>query len=369
MFVTPQLHSVRERTLLNGLPVTEKQFADAMERTVRAVDAVEAAFPALGTLTAFEISTAQTLLIFSDARVDLAIVEVGLGGRLDATNVVEPAVSVITPISFDHEAILGDTLAAIAAEKAGIIKSGVPVIVAPQEHDALAVLRETAIRLGAQLLQAGVDWTTSGLAGRVTFDGLWGTIDDVRLGLRGRHQADNAGTALMALWTWAPHLFHDVANLKAGLASTRWSGRFERIGDNPVVIVDGAHNVASMEVLVRALLDEFGQRRYQVVFGSYRDKDFAGMLQALARLSPQVIATRSRSPRARDPQAIHDAAASLGMWSTVSHSVGSALDAATVQAESNTVVVATGSLSIVAEAREHFGLGAVSSEEREILSG
>ena len=369
LFVTPHLHTVRERIQIDAAPVSEAEWAAATDQVARAVAAVEADHPDLGRVTAFELNTALALLLFERAAVDLGIVEVGLGGRLDATNVVEPVVTAITPISFDHQAILGDTLEAIASEKAGIIKPGIPVVVAPQEPSAGDAIARRAVVQEAPLLRAGHDWQFQAEDGSVSFSGPWGSLSGVKLGLRGKHQADNAGAALMALWQWSPGLFANSRALRAGLEAVLWIGRFEVVHDAPTVVFDGAHNGASVEVLAQTLRDEYPEREYIVVFGSYRDKDLPAMLGALAPLKPRVVATRSTSPRAQDPDVICAAANKLGLQARVATTVPAAVRHALDSADRNTVIVATGSLSVVAETREHFGLAQVSELEREILSG
>lgn len=368
LFATPQLHSVRERTLIDAQPISESRFAETLGRVAAAVEQVERAHPEAGSLTAFEISTAQSLLAFAEAGVDLAVVEVGMGGRLDATNVVHPAVTVITPVSFDHQAILGDTLSKIAGEKAGIIKPGIPVIAAQQDSEATATIIAIANRHDAPMLLAGRDWSSDWRDGLTTLSGPWGRIAGVRLGLKGPHQALNAGTAMKALWRFNRNLFADHARLRAGLESVSWPGRFEQIADSPPVIVDGAHNAASIQVLVEALRHEFPGCPATVILGSYRDKDLSGMLAALRPLSPALITTRSASLRARDPDEIAATAREQGFDVTTAPTVAAALDLATERVAPNGVIVATGSFSVVAEARDHLGLATISPDEREILS-
>jgi dihydrofolate synthase/folylpolyglutamate synthase len=369
MFVTPHLHTVRERTRIDASAISESGFARLMLRTAEAVYDIERRHPHEGSLTAFEISTAMSLLACAEAPVDLAIVEVGLGGRLDATNVVEPAVSVITPISLDHQAILGDTLGEIAAEKAGILRPGVPAVIASQPASALAVIRDTAALIGAPLSLEGDAWHAQYRAGLATLSGPWGVLERIRLGLRGPHQADNAGAALMAIWHFRHNLLNDPSRARRALEATTWPGRFETIRDSPPVIVDGAHNVASMEMLATTLQEAHPGSRYIVVLGSYRDKDLAGMLASLTHLQPLIVATRSTSPRAREPAEIQAQSFALGMDSVIQPAVDAALRYALEQAGPDQVIVVTGSLSVAAEAREALGLGDVSPVEREIMSG
>ncbi len=369
MFVTPHLHSVRERIQIDGQPVTEDDWAAGMSQIASAIANVEAGRPELGRVTAFELNTALALLLLQHHEVELGIIEVGLGGRLDATNIVAPRVTTITPVSYDHQAILGDSLAAIASEKAGIIKPGIPVIVGPQEGAALGVIQDRAQQRGATLWLSGIDWQANTHGRTSTFTGPWGKLSDVELGLTGPHQTDNAGVVLAALWKHVPALFDDEASVRRGLEATTWAGRFEVVNRQPKVVVDGAHNVASVEVLVNTLLETCPGQELIFVFGSYRDKDLAGMLAALAPVARLVVATRSSSPRAVPTSDIRAHLDELSIPGIEQGSVAGALRLALEAADEETVIVATGSLSIVAEAREFFGLGTTSSLERDVLSG
>ena len=369
MFTTPHLHTVRERVQIGGQPVTEDEWASSIEIVAGAIAEVESANPELGKITAFELNTAMALSMFETFDVELAVIEVGLGGRLDATNVVTPAASVITPVSIDHEAILGDTLAEIAREKAGIIKRGVPVVVAAQPPSADETISTIAGQLGAPRHSSGTDWSEAYSDGVTTLAGPWGVISDVKLGLRGAHQAQNAGAALMALSLAVPASLEDRGSLVAGLRALQWPGRFEIVRDAPTIVVDGAHNAASIEVLAHTLNDIYPSRELIVVFGAYRDKDLPSMLAQLGKLNPLIIATQSASPRALSPALVRGAAGHQGLSTMEQGSVPGALRLAVDAAGPDAVIVATGSLSIVAEAREYLGLATVSQTEREVLRG
>ena len=280
LYATPHLHTFRERIQLHAAPISETEFAAVAARVADADVALQASDPQLGEPTAFEVATALALLAFARAEVDLAVVEVGMGGRLDATNVVEPAVSAITTVSYDHTAILGDTLDAIAMEKGGIIKPGRPVAVGPQRPAALATLERIAAERGAPLYLAGRDWQTAYAAGRARLYGPWGDWRDVQLALRGAHQAENAGLALYSAWLLEPALLADEVAVRAALASVRWPGRFEQLAEHPAVYADGAHNVDSIERLVETLR-ELHAPQLALVLGIGRDKDIDGMLRAL----------------------------------------------------------------------------------------
>ena len=367
MFVTPHLHSVLERVQIDAAPVAPAAWADAMTTVAEVVGHVESRYRDLGRVTAFEINTALSLLVFARSKVEIGVVEVGLGGRLDATNVVNPAVSVITPISMDHQAILGNTLGEIAAEKAGIIKQSTPVVVASQTSEAFSVIEERARNVNAELNSDGVEWTAAYTDGATTLAGPWGELPPIALGLRGRHQAANAGAALMALWLCDRNLFDDLEAIAAGLQSVRWPGRFETVNDGPLVIADGAHNDASIAALMRSVEDIYPDRDAIVVFGSYTDKDLPGMLAELQSHIALVIATRSESPRSRPTQEIRRVATELKIPCVEQGSVAGAIRLAMDLAEEDSIIIATGSLSVVAETREYFGLGKTPPSEREII--
>src|SRR5690606_37480925 len=198
LYSSPHLHTFRERVQIDGEPITPEDFA-ALTAELAAVNSrLAEARPDWGEATAFEVSTALAFLAFARAGVEVGVVEVGLGGRLDATNVVTPAVAVITPISYDHTAILGDTLDAIATEKGGIIKPGRPVVIGPQPPEALATLERIAAEQGSPVYRAGRDWHATGTDTAFDLTGPWGTIRDLHVALRGRHQVENAATAVAA---------------------------------------------------------------------------------------------------------------------------------------------------------------------------
>jgi dihydrofolate synthase/folylpolyglutamate synthase len=369
LYVTPHLHTFRERIQLNLAPISEGDFAELVEAGQVAVVEAEHSHPELGGVTAFELVTALALRAFADAGVDIAVVEVGLGGRLDATNVVVPRVAAITAVSLDHTAILGDTLEQIAGEKAGVIKPGRPVVVGPQQPAALAAIAEIAEQRGSQLLQAGVDWRTSGTWRSARFDGPWGALEDVRLTLPGNHQVENAGTALMSAWLLDPSLLSDEDRVAAALGAVRWPARFEVAADAPTVIIDGAHNVDSMERLVETVREVYAHRPVIVVLGTSRDKDVEGMLRTLAPVAKQIFAVQSANPRAWEAAQIGAMARSQQIPTAEFSRVAEAVAAARATAGLTGVVVVTGSLYVAAEARVVLGLAQTSSLEHRLLYG
>ena len=366
LYTSPHLEDFAERIQVDGRPIPHADLPAVVER----LKPCTARIPGL---TTFELTTAAAFLYFADRGVDVAVVEVGLGGRLDATNVVHPLVSVITPISYDHTAILGDTLAAIAGEKAGIIKPGVPVVVAPQPREARQRILAVAAERGAPVVEVGRDWLYAPVArsldGQVLF--VWHAAEQplvdafvesggfqewepmrLRIPLLGPHQVLNAATAYAALQT-ARRQGLEVAQaaIRRGFAAARWPGRFEILHRNPPLVVDGAHNRAAAHQ-IRLTLDEyFPGWPLVLVFGASADKDIRGMLEELVPRARRVIVTRSHHPRAADPEDLRSMVHQLGRPAQAFDDVEAALRQAFREAAGEAVVLATGSLFVAAAAR------------------
>jgi len=366
LYTSPHLEDFAERIQVNGQPIPHDDLPAVVDRLKPWTERIAG-------LTTFELTTAAAFLYFADQGVDAAVVEVGLGGRLDATNVVHPLVSVITPISYDHTAILGNTLEAIAGEKAGIIKPGVPVVMAPQPEEAARKIREVAAARGARLVEVGRDWlyapVARSLEGQVLF--VWHKAEQplvdayvesggfqeweptrLRLPLLGPHQIDNAATAYAALQCARQQgltLSQDA--IRRGFASVRWPARFEILHRNPPLVVDGAHNRAAAHQ-IRLTLDEyFPGWPLVLVFGASEDKDIRGMLAELAPRAQLVVTTRSTHPRAADPDALVSVVHQFGRPARAFPTMEEALRAAFRYAGGEAVVLVTGSLFVAAAAR------------------
>jgi len=317
LFTSPHFQRIEQRFVVDGQPATSAELAAALDRLWPAVEAMDAAASRgsdLGRPTFFEITTALAWLHFAARRVDLAVMEVGLGGRLDATNVCHPLVSVITSISFDHTQQLGNTLGKIAREKAGIIKAGVPVVCGVECAEPRDVIQRAAEQHKAPLIQIGRDFRFQYYAAspsgestcRPTLDfvqdtnrGKWET-SGLELALLGRHQAHNAAVALAALdrlqqQGWS---IPDQA-VRNGLHTAWLPGRVEVVGQRPTVVVDAAHNVASAAALVDTLREHFSPRERVLLLATTRGKDVPGMLEVLANYFDRIVVTRYHSnPRA-----------------------------------------------------------------------
>lgn len=371
-YSSPHLHTFRERIRIDGQLIEQADVVRLLEQCKPAIEAVPG-------ITTFEIMTVLALLHFAQQQVDWVVLEVGLGGRLDATNVVTPAVSVITPISLEHTALLGDTLGQIAREKAGIIKPGVPVVVAPQAAEAMAVFQEVAAAQGSRLVVAGRDWTWQSLADRIAGQDFsvsseaspWpaGELTDLHTPLLGAHQLANATTAIAACAELASQGAPiTAASLRRGLSQVVWPCRLEVLaapaaqlpeqdqvsGMGATVVLDSAHNDASARLLRSALGRYFAGRPLVYVLGVSNDKDAAGILAELLPGAAAAVLTRSRHPRAADPRELAPLAERYlpGDRISVVDSVADALAQALAQTSPETVICLTGSLFIAGEARE-----------------
>ena len=353
LYTSPHLHTFRERIRVDGQLIERAEVVVLAERLRPLVEGVEG-------ITTFEVMTAMAFLHFVERGVDFAVLEVGLGGRLDATNVVSPLVSVITSLSYDHTHILGHTLAQIAREKAGIIKRGVPVVSAPQPPEAMAVIEQVCREREAELVVVGRDWTWE--AGEANLKGQWfkvaggGGQEASRsfwIPLLGRHQLINATIVVAAVEMLRRQGVHiPEASVREGLRRVRWPGRLEVLGRRPFLIVDCAHNADSAQKLAAALRELFAYRDLILVFGASADKDIRGMMRALLPLAREVILTRAHHPRAADPGELREEARSLGWEAAISEDVAGALSQALKLADEDDLVCVTGSTFVVAEARE-----------------
>ena len=361
---SPHMHHFRERIRLDGEPISEPKFAALVEQLWPFRMAPEMgssdglAVEADGAVTLFEFITGMAFQCFAQEPVDFQTIEVGLGGRLDATNVVESDVAIITSISKDHMAILGDTVAEIAAEKAGIIKEGSTVVISPQVREAGDVIRERCRQVGARAVQVGSDvtWTSPGPDGsgfqRFTVNGRLGE-HQLRIPLLGEYQLENASTALAALevlvergWPLPPE------SIAQGFAGVSWPCRMEVLSKDPPVVADGAHNVYSVEALMDSLPRYMPHRRLLLAVGFSRDKSVVEMAQCLSKGNPVVFATRSRHPRSMAPAAVARLFEDQGVKAVLTRDTAEALRQAREAAGPDDLVLATGSLFVAAEARE-----------------
>jgi dihydrofolate synthase / folylpolyglutamate synthase len=365
-YSSPHLQDFVERIQVNGVPISHAEVVALVQEMKPHIDAIPE-------LTTFEITTALAMLYFARQRASASVLEVGLGGRLDATNIVMPKVSVITSISYDHTYVLGNSLAQIAGEKAGIIKPGVPVVMAPQDEEARQVIATIAEERGSPLIEVGKDylfsvqsqslegqtfrvWSHSEQASVEEFFGTNGKSgrqpELFALPLLGYHQVVNAATAYAALQTARRSGFEfSNENFRKGFASVVWPGRFEILRRDPPVVVDSAHNRDSALKLRQTLDEYFPGFPVTLVFGASEDKDIQGMFAELLPRVEDVIATQSIHPRAIDPHQLVELTRPYGIPARAVPRIEEAMLEALQDSHKGRLVLVTGSLFIVAGAR------------------
>lgn len=342
LYTSPHLHTFRERIRVNNELITREAFA-------RLVDELEPHIAAVPGLTWFEIVTTLAFLHFAQARIEAGVIEVGLGGRFDATNVLTPLVSVITSLSMDHMNLLGPTLAHIAFEKAGIIKRRVPVVSAPQPPEAFDVLRRVARFRATTITLVGRDVMVGPIEQTLAAQRLRVNDGEFQIPLLGAHQVINAATAVTALHIAGGRgLPVSDDAIRAGLRHVQWPGRLEILSREPLLVVDGAHNGDSAQQLARALREVFGRADWTLIIGVSADKDIPTMLDALLPIAARVIVTRARSVRAADVETLGRQITDRGRAPALTRSVPEALDLAL---QSPAPIIVTGSLFTVADAR------------------
>lgn len=365
-YTSPHLETVRERISLDGEPVSEERFTSVYREIKPLAELVDARSDE--PLTYFDMTTALAFATFADAPVDIAVVEVGLGGAEDATNVIQAGVCVITPIGLDHTEWLGDTLQDIALAKSGIIHPGATVIAAAQEEEAARPLLERCAEVGATIAREGGEFGVQrravAVGGQVlTIQGLGGVYDDVFIPLHGAHQAQNAAVALAAVEAFlgaGARRQLDIEAVREGFASTSSPGRLERVRNAPTILLDGAHNPHGMKATVTALQEEFAFSKLVAVVGVLADKDAEALLELLEPVVDQVVVTRNSSPRAMPTEELAALAAEIFGEERVASAeeMPDAIELAVAMAEedvpgelSGVGVLVTGSVVTVADAR------------------
>lgn len=366
-YISPHLDDFAERIQVNGKPMPHAAL-------IKLVDEIKPMVEKIGKLTTFEITTALAFEAFRRQHVDVAVVEVGLGGRLDSTNIVDPELSVITSLSMDHMKVLGDTLEQIAAEKAGIIKPGKPVVSSPQLPNALSVLEARAAECGSGLTVVNRDVETritkhsvngqwfvvktpafkkeEGIEGSSLFPAEFNKGVDFYIPLLGRHQVDNAATAITVMMELR-QLGYEISDkaMQDGLAKVNWPCRFEVISRKPFIVVDSAHNRDSAHKLRQAVQDYFPEKPVTLIFGASEDKDISGMFAELLPVCSRVVLTRSTHPRAADMDSLIKSAGQYGCPVITTDSIEIALEFCLNPGEPDGVILAAGSLFVAAAIR------------------
>jgi dihydrofolate synthase/folylpolyglutamate synthase len=358
LYTSPHLMSIRERIQINDEMISEADMTRLMVKLVSVIRKLAKQQP-----TFFEIMTAMGFLYFAEQQVDIAVIEAGLGGRLDSTNVLKPEACAITSISYDHVDQLGHTLAKIAEEKAGIFKPGVPALTVPQAEEARKVLAEIAGKVGAPLMVTGKDIEfsyrfessrTNGPQTRVSLSTKSCRFEHLAVPLPGDHQAVNCGLALSIMAVLKERGF-PIDDQKAieGLAKARLPGRMEIIRESPRILVDGAHNAASVEALMRAIGQNIPYDSMVVIFGARADKDIAGMLRHIQLGADKVIFTTAGSPKAADPvELAAEYAEQCGKMAQVADTLEEAFDIAERAVTREDIICITGSFYLVGKAKE-----------------
>ncbi|MCG2826543.1 MAG: bifunctional folylpolyglutamate synthase/dihydrofolate synthase [Thermoplasmatales archaeon] len=348
VYTSPHLVDIRERITINGRMISKNDFSRIMTE-IKKIN-VPSCF---GHPTFFETLTAVALKYFHEKKVDFAVVEVGLGGRLDATNIVKPLFSVITNVSMEHEDVLGNTLEKIAGEKAGIIKKNVPVVTSAKSKKVLAVIKRICREKGCRLINAGENVKIRKIGHNL--DGQFFNLQtkknkyfNLRIPFLGKHQLVNAATALSVIELLGGFSEMDVRN---GFSKTKWPGRLEIINKNPLIVVDGAHNPDCMRKLKPAVIEYFNYDKLILVLGILSDKNIKKMVKIIAPPSDIVVITKPDTVRAADPEIIKNEAEKYIRTVVVKDNVKNALDYAKSIANKNDMILVTGSLYTVGDVK------------------
>jgi len=355
-----RIPSHQEKKDFEGM-ISKNELANLVKRLKPAIDQYNKASK-YGPLSFFEVYTALAFVYFKEQKTDFLVLETGLGGRLDATNVVKPLVCAITPISYEHTQRLGNTLKEIAAEKAGIIKSHQSIVIsAPQEREAQGVIRQRCKKLAAKSYEVGKDIIFNEGNSDFNIKGIFSRYPDLKINLLGRHQLINATVAVGVIEALKFYgITIDTDSIRAGLYRTAWPGRCEVVGRNPWVVLDGAQNVASACALKQAIKENFSTRgrlsrkkkfkKLILVFGISKDKDIKGTSLELADFADVVVLTKSRNPRAQPPQDLAKYFKDKPTY--ITQSVKEAGELAARIATKEDLILVTGSLFVVGEFRD-----------------
>ncbi len=344
LYSSPHLVRFTERFRINGREMSRETAAGLAAELLAAIDPREPP-------TFFEIVTAMALVYFAREEVDVALMEVGMGGRLDATNVIDPLVTVITNIGLEHQDYLGRRLVDIAGEKAGIVKPGVPLVTGVTQPPVIRRVERACLEKGAPMIRLGRDVRYRQGSGGLSYHGTDWTLRGLRVGLPGRFQGRNAALALAALELLAGRGIRVEENhVREGLARASWPGRMHLMGRDPAVVVDGGHNPRALRALADALPRAFSYRRLVLVIGVMADKDIPAVLEEILPLADTVIYTRPVYARAADPETLRRAAAPMGRPGEIAPTLAQALDRAMKIADVEDLILVTGSLFTAGEA-------------------
>ncbi len=348
LYTSPHLVRFTERIQINFQEISQKEVIELVNDLNRAIAPEEPP-------TFFEAVTAMALNYFAKKQTDISVIEVGMGGRLDATNIITPLISIITQISYDHQQFLGKSLMEIGYEKAGIIKDGVPVVTGIEHLEVLGLIKSICEERQSKLFCLGKDFVVKIKNGTFEYKGLYGDLYDLKISLKGKHQYKNAALALASIellikkgWDIKP------SHISKGLESVKWPGRLQIISNNPLIVLDGAHNPEAMKMLCESLEKEFKHERLIVVLGIMSDKDIKTMLKEIVPKADQVIFTSPKYERSADPRLLLELSKGFNVKMEAITPLPAAIDKAISIASNKDLILICGSLFTVGEALSYF---------------
>ena len=351
LYTSPHLVKFNERIRINNLPISDKN-------VVKSYKAVNKVIQSDLKATFFELTTAMAFYEFNRQRVDWAVIETGMGGRLDATNIIKPVISIISNISVEHKKYLGNTIGQIASEKGGIIKKSTPVITGVKQKKAISVLKKMAAKKSAPFYRLGNEFRIRRNKDKTfSYFGINTVWRNMRTGLLGSHQIDNAALVLAACEILNKNKTNlSFQSIKQGLAQNRWPGRLEIVSSSPLILLDGAHNLIAARRLAKFLSDNLADRNITLVAGILDDKPYAAMLACLLPLCNKAILTRPKIYRALSPERLFPAAKKIIQDIEIIPDVGKAIKYAIETTSVNDTICIAGSLYLVGEAKEALDL-------------
>ncbi|HHY72826.1 MAG TPA: bifunctional folylpolyglutamate synthase/dihydrofolate synthase [Bacillus bacterium] len=356
-FTSPYIESFNERISVNGEPISDEDFVEIVKKIKPIVEKCEASD--YGAPTEFEVLTIIALVYFANyAYPDITLMETGLGGRLDSTNVIYPLVSVITNIGQDHMNILGHTIAEIAKEKAGIIKSGVPVVTAVEDEEALKVISETAKAKNAKQYRLGGEFkieeaTLSNGRETFTFKSFFNKLENLEISMKGAHQIKNAATALMTIDYLRQYYSFviDEEQIRNGLRKTTWNGRFEKISDEPLIFIDGAHNPEGIDSLCDTINRYYLDKKVHIIFSALKDKLLNEMIGKLDNIADKLIFTQFEFPRCAEARELFELSTSTNKHIEADWKKAIEDERREIGTKEDGVLIITGSLYFISEVR------------------
>jgi dihydrofolate synthase/folylpolyglutamate synthase len=356
LYTSPHLVRFNERICINNRQISN-------DAVVKSYQAVQKAHLGNRTPTFFELTTAMAFYEFGRQAVDWAVIETGMGGRLDATNVIDPVISIITNVSMEHRDYLGNTLTQITREKAGIIKPATPVVTALKQREAKSVIQRIAAKKSAPLYMLGKNFKVRRQpAGGFSYYGIENTWHAMYTALRGHYQVENAALAIAACELLnKDHTSISQQSIRDGLIKTSWPGRLEIVSEHPMIILDGAHNLMAARELAKFLGDNLAQRPITLVVGILDDKPYQSMLKSLLPVCSRVIVTRAKTDRALDPRRLFETAKKTLSDVRIVSDVAQAFKQAVADADFNDVICIAGSLYVVGEAKAAIEKGLINS--------